>query len=330
MMEDKDMVLLLAVVMIFFATLFISKQQAVASASVPTISTSVNVAAKSQIVDEAAAKAKAKAKAEAEAEAEHQKLLVAKQIKIDEDLRNQLQLAELEKKIKAFIGDDIDKFGMVYYDINSEESIEINVDNQFLAASTVKVPINMLVYDMIQDKKIDINEELKYRKTDFEGGAGILQGTDLTKPIPIKELSDYSIRYSDNIAINMLLRRVGNKNRYAYIEKITGHPLVLKGNYTTPMDSFKILERLYLNPDKNEYYSGLIENMKKTEYHDRIDKYIPQEIVAHKIGNYAEYVNDMAIVYDEEPYMLAVFTKNMPEAAENIAQVSKMIYEAQQ
>ena len=157
-----------------------------------------------------------------------------------------------------------------------------------------------------------------------------LQETDLSKPIPIKELSDYSIRYSDNIAINMLLRKVGNKNRYAYIEKITEHPLVLKGNYTTPMDSFKILERLYLNPDKNEYYSGLIENMKKTEYHDRIDKYIPKEIVAHKIGNYAEYVNDMAIVFDEDPYILVVFTKNMPEAAENIAQVSKMIYEAQQ
>jgi len=320
MMEDKDVVLLLAVVMVFFATLFISKQQSVASASVPTMSTSVNIEATSQSVAETAAKSKA--------EAEQKKLLVAKQIKIDEDLKIKQQLVDLEKEIKAFVGDDIDKFGMVYYDINSKKSIEINVDNQFLAASTVKVPINMLVYDMIQDKKININEELKYRKADFEGGAGILQETDLSKPIPIKELSDYSIRYSDNIAINMLLRRVGNENRYAYIEKITGHPLVLKGNHTTPMDSFKILERLYSNPDKNEYYSGLIENMKKTEYHDRIDKYIPQEIVAHKIGNYAEYVNDMAIVYGEDPYILAVFTKGMPEAAESIAQVSKMIYEA--
>ncbi|MGK0464944.1 serine hydrolase [Clostridium sp.] len=321
MMEDKDVVLLLAVVMVFFATLFISKQQALASSSVPTISTSFNIEATSQIVDDEAAKSKA------EAEVEHQKLLVAKQIKMDEDLKIKQQLVDLEKKIKAFVGDDIDKFGMVYYDIKSKKSIEINVDNLFLAASTVKVPINMLVYDMIQDKKIDINEELKYRKLDFEGGAGRLQETDLSKPIPIKELSDYSIRYSDNIAINMLLRKVGNKNRHAYIEKITGHPLVLKGNYTTPMDSFKILERLYLNPDNNEYYSGLVENMKKTEYHDRIDKYIPNEIVAHKIGNYAGYVNDMAIVYDEEPYILAVFTKNMPEAAKNIAQVSKIIYE---
>lgn len=325
MREDKDVVLLLAVVMVFFATLFISKQQAVASASVPAISTSVNVGAISQIVAETAAKTEA----EAEAEAEQQKLLVVKQIKIDEDLQIQQQLADLKKEIKEYIGDDIDKFGMVYYDINSERSIEINVDNQFLAASTVKVPINMLVYDMIQDEKIDINEKLKYRKADFEGGAGILQETDLSKPIAITKLSDYSIRYSDNIAINMLLRRVGNKNRYAYIEKITEHPLVLKGNYTTPMDSFKILEKLYLNPDKNEYYSGLIENMKKTEYHDRIDKYIPKEIVAHKIGNYAEYVNDMAIVYDEDPYILAVFTKGMLEATENIAKVSQMIYDAQ-
>ena len=218
---------------------------------------------------------------------------------------------------------------MVYYDINSKKSIEINADKQFVAASTIKVPINMLMYDMIQDKKIDINEKLKYEECDYEDGAGILQGTDLSKPIAIKTLSDYSIIYSDNIAINMLLRKVGNENRYNYIEKIIGHPTVHKGNNTTPKDSFKILERLYSNPENNKYYSAMIETMKKTEYHDRIDKYIPKEIVAHKIGDFAEYVNDMGIVCKDNPYILVVFTKEIPEANEVIGQVSKMIYDAQ-
>jgi beta-lactamase class A len=329
-MEDRDMILLLAIVMIFFATLFISKQQVVASESVPAMYTSANIEGTSQSAAKvAAAKVEAQAKVEAKAKAEYQLLLVAKQNKIDEDLKNQRQLEDLEKSIRTLVGEDINKFGIVYYDINSKKSININGDKQFLAASTIKVPINMLMYDMIQDKKIDIDEKLKYRKADFEGGAGILQGTDLSKPIAIQELCDYSIRYSDNIAINMLLRKVGNENRYAYLEKITGHSIEHKGNYTTPMDSFKILERLYINPDKNEYYSGLIETMKKTEYHDRIDKYIPQEIVAHKIGDYAEYVNDMAIVFNDKPYILVVFTKNKVDAHESIAQVSKLIYEAQ-
>ncbi|MGH4118147.1 serine hydrolase [Clostridium sp.] len=329
-MEDKDIILLLAIVMVFFATLFISKQQAVASVSVPTIYTSANIEGTSQReARTAAAKVEAQAKVEAKAKAEYQKLLVARQSKIDEELKNQRKLDDIEKSIRTFVGEDIKKIGIVYYDINSKKFISINGDKQFVAASTIKVPINMLMYDMIQHKKIDIDEKLKYKKSDFEGGAGMLQGTDLSKPIAIQKLSDYSIRYSDNIAINMLLRKVGNENRYDYLEKITGHSIEHKGNYTTPMESFKILERLYINPDENEYYSGLIETMKKTEYHDRIDKYIPNEIVAHKIGDYDEYVNDMAIVYNDKPYILVVFTKNVVDAHESIAQVSKVIYEAQ-
>jgi beta-lactamase class A len=183
--------------------------------------------------------------------------------------------------------------------------------------------------DMVQEKKININEKLEYQEGDFEEGAGVLQGSDLSNPIAIKTLSDYSIRYSDNIAINMLLRKVGNENRYNFIESVVGHPVVHEGNNTTPRDSFKILERLYSNPKNNEYYATLIETMKKTEFHDRIDKYIPREVVAHKIGDYAEYVNDIGIVFKKNPYILVIFTKDIPDANEVIGQVSKIIYDNQ-
>jgi len=317
-MESKDIAILLAVIMAFFATLFISKQQAIATGSITKVNYTSNI--KSNILSVS--------------EEEHEKLiydhlLEYKKSKIKQNYEKQVQLDALEQEIRTLLGDDVDKFGMVYYDINSEKSIEINGDKQFVAASTIKVPINMLMYDMIQDKKISINEKLKYEDSDYEDGAGVLQGAELNNPISIKTLSDYSLIYSDNIAINMLLRKVGKENRYDYIEKIVGHPIVYDGNNTTPQDSFRILQRLYLNPDNNEYYSAMIETMKKTEYNDRIDKYIPKQIVAHKIGDFAEYVNDVAIVCKENPYILVVFTKELPEACEVIGQVSKIIYDAQ-
>ena len=321
-MESKDIAILVAVIMAFFATLIVSKQQVVASGSIPAVSyTLSNKSNMQSVADEISLD-------------EHEKLvydhlLEYKKSKIKENYEKQVQLDALEQEIRALVGDNIDKFGMVYYDINSEKSIEINGDKQFVAASTIKVPINMLMFDMIQDKKISINEKLEYQDCDYEDGAGVLQGSDLSKPIPIKTLSDYSLIYSDNIAINMLLRKVGNENRYDYIEKIVGHPTVHDGNNTTPKDSFRIFQRLYSNPDNNKYYSTMIETMKKTEYHDRIDKYIPEEIVAHKIGDFGEYVNDVAIVCKENPYILVVFTKEIPEACEVIGQVSKIIYDAQ-
>jgi len=314
-MESNNVVTLLAI-MVFFATLSISKHQVVAIGGAPTtnyITTSNKVT--NQVISQDIS--------------ETQCRLKYKQSRLDEETQKQAQIDTLEKSIRAFVGKNINKFGMVYYDINSKKSIVINGDKQFAAASTIKTPINMLVYDMIKDKKININEKLKYDKDDFEDGAGILQGTDLSKPISIKTLSDYSIIYSDNIAINMLLRKIGKENRYNYIEKIVGHPIVHKGNNITPKDSSKILERLYSNPDNNQYYGSMIETMKNTEYHDRIDKYIPKEIVAHKIGDYAECVNDTAIVFKSNPYILVVFTDEISGANEVIGQVSKIIYDAQ-
>ena len=45
---------------------------------------------------------------------------------------------------------------------------------EFIVASIIKVPMNMFMYNMIQDKKIKINVKLKYQEGDFEDGAGML------------------------------------------------------------------------------------------------------------------------------------------------------------
>ena len=85
-----------------------------------------------------------------------------------------------------------------------------------------------------------------------------------------------------------------------------------------------ILRRLYDNPDNNPLYDIIIEHMKNTIFHDRLDKYLPYEIVAHKIGSYNEYTHDTGIVYSERPYSLSVYTKSINP--EPIAKLSKIIY----
>ncbi|MDF2879790.1 MAG: hypothetical protein K0R54_347 [Clostridiaceae bacterium] len=242
-------------------------------------------------------------------------------------LNSSSRLNDLKSKIEDTVGSNIDNVALVYYDINSGTSIKINENDSYLAASTVKVPINMLLYDMIYKGQINVSEKLTYTSEDYEDGAGILQGQDLSQPRSLSNLSMYSIVYSDNIAINMLLDRVGIDNRYDYLESLVGHSVNHNDNYTTADDSFKILKRLYENPDNNPYYETLINLMKNTVYHDRIDRLIPQQIVAHKIGDYNEYVNDIGIVFTKNPYILVIFTKNTTNANELIGQVSKVIYD---
>ncbi|MGV8983071.1 serine hydrolase [Clostridium sp.] len=322
-MESRNTAIFIGILMLCSATFFINKQGVAASGSIAAFNyiTTNNKSNNYGLSDGVSQ--------DEHEELAKQNLLEYKQKKTKENSQKQAQLDTLESQIIALIGNNIKKVGVVYYDIKSGKSIKINEDKQFVAASTIKVPINMLMYDMVEDKKININEKLKYEECDFEEGAGVLQGSDLGNPISIKTLSDYSIRYSDNIAINMILRKVGIENKYDYMEKVLGHTVVHSGNNTTPEDSCKILEKLYFNVDDNKYYDTMIQAMEKTEYHDRIDKYIPKEIVAHKIGDYGEYVNDMAIVNKENPYILVAFTEDVPAANEVIAKVSKLIYDAQ-
>jgi beta-lactamase class A len=237
---------------------------------------------------------------------------------------------KLESQIKAYIGTNDKKFGLYYYDLASGKTIEINSSKEFTAGSTVKVPMNMVLLDMVNKGKISLNETMKYNRiTDCEAGTGILQGQDLSKPIAIKTLSEYSIVYSDNIATNMILRKIGFGYMRDCFDKMLGHKATRTNNVTTALNSGTYLKLLYRNPNKNPYYSELIENMKKTEFHDRIDKYIPQSITAHKIGDYGAYVNDIAIVYAKRPYILVVLTNELPDASEKIAHISKMVYEYQ-
>jgi beta-lactamase class A len=236
----------------------------------------------------------------------------------------------LEDELRSVIGDKIGQVGVVYFDLNSKDTIAINGEQSFVAASTVKVPVNMALLNFVERGIIDINDALLYQDYDYEEGTGILQGLDLSEPIPITELVVDSIIYSDNIATNMLIDKIGFYEMKAEFQEMLGHSIEFENNYITPIDAVEFLKQLYYNPQANPYYLWLIDIMKNTIFHDRIDRDIPAHIVAHKIGNYDSYANDIGIVFTERPYILAIYTEDITDDAEDlIAALSKVVYDYQ-
>jgi beta-lactamase class A len=231
-----------------------------------------------------------------------------------------------EEKIRSYLGTRVSKVGLGYYDISTGKGFSINGDKYYTAASTVKVQMNMVLFDMVKEGKVDINESLQYTQADYEAGTGILQGKDKSKPIPLLTLSDYSIIYSDNIATNMIIRRIGRTEMKKRFGQKLGHSVPMDKNSVTPNEGLAFLKMLYENKNDNSYYSRLIGIMKTTVFHDRLDKYVPKNIVAHKIGNYGAFVNDVGIVNAPKPYIIAIYTEGLPNANEVIANINKILY----
>lgn len=254
---------------------------------------------------------------------------IENKINIDEVILNEY-FGNLEIAISSKISKYSDNIGLTFYDIKTNKTISFNGDKNFIAASTSKVPLNMLLFNKVASGEIKKDTKVKYTNEDYEGGAGVLQSKDLSSPIDIFTLSKYSIIYSDNIATKMISNLMGGRDVvFKQYDDILGYESNHINNTITSNDAAQYLKVLYYNKENNPYYDTLINNMKNTVYHDRIDKYIDQSIVAHKIGDYETYVNDIAIVYGNSPYILTIYTNNLPNAKEIIAETSKIIFDFQ-
>lgn len=222
--------------------------------------------------------------------------------------------SDLGLRIDEVLGDYKDNVAIYYYNLNTNEKYTLNENKEFIAASTTKVATAMDIADQVQSGVFSMDTLVDYTEEDYEEGSGVLYLQDEIEPLPISKIIELSITESDNIAKNML-RRISKIKTDDYIEKVTGEK-VTPGNITTAQQQFEILYRLYTNPDGNEYYDDIIEHMKNTIYDDRIAKYVPYENVAHKIGEYYRYYHDIGIVYDENPYILVVLTKDIGELSD--------------
>ena len=234
----------------------------------------------------------------------------------------------LKDRIEVFLSTDIHNVGLIYYNLKSNEEISINSDSIFTAASTYKVGLNLLTYYLASIGEINLDDEISYIYDDYEEGTGVLYLQDYIGTYTIQELLDLSIIYSDNIATNMVGRYLGGHTAVrSALYDLLDIEFITSENLITPNIELKILQYIY----NNRYLSGfshLINTLTQTDFSDRLDKYIPSNIVAHKVGTIDTNIHDVGIILTDEPYILEIYTYDLHDAEEKIAQISKAIYES--
>ena len=223
---------------------------------------------------------------------------------------------------------DVSNFYFFFYNIEKKKYYFYNENAYFTAASTIKVPVSMLYYDKIQNGEMNLANTLMYNRNDYEAGGGTT-ATDykVGDSMPISYLLEQTIVNSDNTALNILMHNLGYQECKEEIAKYTDIKLI-EDFYTSNVASasyyYDVLQHLYQN---SEQYSTLIEHMKKSSGGEYLKANLPQYDVAHKYGSYNGYVHDYGIIYGENTYLVGVFTKNIENASELIAEIGQKVVE---
>ncbi len=141
------------------------------------------------------------------------------------------ELKDSKSNLSLFYNNKLEKFDKIYELVNKWENLiikspdlevsafflsldnqvyaEIKSDTKLSAASSIKVPILIVLLTMLESKEIFWNENLSLSKDTIGSGSGWMAYQEIGEVFPIYEVASEMIRVSDNTATNLLIKRLG-------------------------------------------------------------------------------------------------------------------------
>jgi beta-lactamase class A len=116
---------------------------------------------------------------------------------------------QLETRIGAIDDKTPGEMGVYIKRLGDGSELDHAAGRRWYLSSTVKIPVAIAVLQAAQEKRLSLDEELTLREADFVDGAGNLIREPVGSRHRIASLIQQSIRDSDSVATDMLIRRLG-------------------------------------------------------------------------------------------------------------------------
>lgn len=245
-----------------------------------------------------------------------------------------------------------------YRDIQSGESLDINADSVFHAASTMKIPVMIEVLRRSQLGGFGLDQEIllvNQFASLADGSPFSLSAADdgdttlyekIGERVTVRELLRRMITRSSNLATNQLIELVSPARVTQTAHEFGAtHMSVLRGvedqkafdkgliNTTTSADLATLLAAIERGTLLSKESSAeMREILLAQEFNEKIPAGLPPGTkVAHKTGEITAVSHDAAVVYPEgrKPYVLVVLTKGIREGAAAstlIADISRLVW----
>lgn len=237
---------------------------------------------------------------------------------------------DLAKDIEAYFqenGIDHEKVAYCITDLEHNIKYSMNEKDEFIAASIYKLPLAMLYYDKVNDGEYTLDSTFTYSGYMHEDAGVVSSNYGIGSQIPLSDLLDDLIEYSDNDAGHILYENLGGWKEYK--EAMTKYTDSISENYYTE-DNVSTANTMndvvtYLCEHKEDY-KDLIENMEKAEPGEYLDR-DTQLSMPQKYGMYDSALNSVGFVECNTPYSIVVLTDLGDKGAAVMANINRIAYE---
>lgn len=262
--------------------------------------------------------------------------------------------SDIEKELSGKKG----TFAVAFKDLKTGREIKINDRETFHAASTMKTPVMIEVYEQAAQGKFSLNDSIELKnefKSIVDGSPYNLDSADdseydLYKHIgekrTINALLYQMIIVSSNFATNLIIQKVGAQNVTQSMRQLGAKDIqVLRGvednkafekgliNTTTAHDLMLIFEKIANGQAVNiEASQAMINILLDQKFNEIIPAQLPPGVkVAHKTGSITHVHHDSGIVIlpDGRKYVLVLLSKDWEDeklAVQTMANISSLIY----
>jgi beta-lactamase class A len=232
--------------------------------------------------------------------------------------------------------------GIFFVDLDSGDYLTVNEDEAFSAASTIKLPVLMALFDQIDKGNIRLDEPLVLSALNKGDGSGYLQYKPIGTKLTVYETADLMIVDSDNSATNMIIERLGGQEvlnqqfrawNLRQTELKEPLPDLTGQNTISPRDLSLLMGRLekglLLSPRSRD---RALEILYRTKTRTLLPSGLgPGSRIAHKTGDIKTSVGNTGIIdlTNGKRYILTVLIRrpsNDRRANQLIRDISQRIY----
>lgn len=239
----------------------------------------------------------------------------------------------LAEAVNQAMADFSGTYSIAVQDLASGERWVLGGEIRYHPASTIKMPVTLYALSQFRAGDLRWSETIQYTEADFESpGGGAFETAPFGDWYPVENLVNRALMYSNNVAVNMLGRRLGWNNIRAWSRSIGGE--LYRRSDGAP--EVTVLSELgwwlhleQVSREDPDRAALILEPLAAVAYRGRISAGLPDGVRhLHKFGSYDGYYHDGALIFSDHPYAMVVLTHGGQEheADEAIARTSAAIY----